>query len=204
MARKTAFVNDMILQTLKQHQQVVPSIVKTITKLDDKIKDILENDQINEHRKLQLYSQALQQYMNTRRNLKIDTETTPISTPLNPSGGEIEQVKNNDPYTEESIIETIPRTLRAKAKNLLKFIKVNNKINWNDSGVVTYNDEEMKNSNIIDLVNDVIRPRKSSQPNNWREFANALHQLNIPKDLIGNPKRKDISPVSSNIKWKQI
>ena len=53
MARKTAFVNEMILQSLKQNQQVVSPILKTMTKLDDKIKEVLDDNSLNEHSKVQ-------------------------------------------------------------------------------------------------------------------------------------------------------
>ena len=42
-------------------------------------------------------------------------------------------------------------------------------------------------SNIIDLVNDVIRHRKGSEPTGWQAFAD----MNIPQDVIGNRERWD-------------
>ena len=199
MARKTAFVNDMILQSLKQNQQVVSPILKTITKLDDKIKEILEDNRLNEHSKVEKYSHVLQQYMNIRENLDTaDVKTPPVNFDSTVS------TRPTAPYGEESIIETVPRTFRSKAKHLLRFIKTNDDIKWNENGVVSYKDNVLQNSNIIDLVNDVIRPRKSSQPDNWQEFAHALHDINIPKDLIGNPKRKYVSPVKGSMQWVNI
>ena len=43
----------------------------------------------------------------------------------------------------------------------------------------------------MDLVNDMVRQRKSFQPHGWREFARALRQDNVPQDLIGNKERWD-------------
>ena len=39
MARKTAFVNDVILKTLNQHQQLVSPEVKKATSLDDEVSE---------------------------------------------------------------------------------------------------------------------------------------------------------------------
>ena len=46
-------------------------------------------------------------------------------------------------------------------------------------------------SNIIDLVNDVIRHRKGSEPTGWQAFAEGLRDMNIPQDVIGNRERWD-------------
>ena len=46
-------------------------------------------------------------------------------------------------------------------------------------------------SNIIDLVNDVIRHRKGSEPTGWQAFAEGLRDINIPQDVIGNRERWD-------------
>ena len=40
-------------------------------------------------------------------------------------------------------------------------------------------------SNIIDLVNDVIRHRNGSEPTGWQAFAEGLRDMNIPQDVIG-------------------
>ena len=201
MARKTAFVNEMILQSLKQNQQVVSPILKTVTKLDDKIKEVLDDNSLNEHSRVKKYSQVLQQYMNIRENLHT-TDVTP--THVNNAVDSTSSTRPTPLYAEESIIETVPRTFRTRAKHLLRFIKNNDEIQWNNNGVVSYKDNVLQNSNIIDLVNDVIRPRKTSQPNNWQEFARALHEINIPKDLIGNPKRIYTSPTKESTQWVNI
>ena len=44
---------------------------------------------------------------------------------------------------------------------------------------------------IIDLVNDVIRHRKGSEPTGWQAFAEGLRDMNIPQDVVGNRERWD-------------
>ena len=192
MAKKTAFVNEMLLQSLKQNQQITSPIIKTITKLDDRIKQILDDDNLDEQKKIQLYTQTLQQYRNVRQNLE-PAAASLLATPTSTSKESITNNESTKVYADKSIIETVPTTYRTRASNLLRFIKNDDKIKWNDNGIVTYNGRTLNNSNIIDLVNDVVRPRKRSQPNRWQEFAQALDELNVPKDLIGNPRRKTVS-----------
>ena len=44
-------------------------------------------------------------------------------------------------------------------------------------------------SNIIDLVNDVLRQRKGIEPTGLQPFAEGLRAMNIPQDFVGNKKR---------------
>ena len=39
-------------------------------------------------------------------------------------------------------------------------------------------------TNIIDLVNDVMQNRKYSSPFGWKVFADQLKKINVPQDLI--------------------
>ena len=47
MSRKVAFVNDMILKTLNQHQQTVLPDVKKAANLDDDISEVLKRRDVN-------------------------------------------------------------------------------------------------------------------------------------------------------------
>ena len=60
MARKTAFVNEIILKTLNQHPQTVPHAVQKAATLDDEVGDILNQKNVNDHNKAKLYSDVLQ------------------------------------------------------------------------------------------------------------------------------------------------
>ena len=44
-------------------------------------------------------------------------------------------------------------------------------------------------SNIIDLVNDVLRQRKDTEPRGWEHFAEVLRDMNVPQDFVGSKKR---------------
>ena len=44
-------------------------------------------------------------------------------------------------------------------------------------------------SNIIDLVNDVLKQRKDTEPRRWEPFAEVLRDMNVPQDFVGNKKR---------------
>ena len=47
---------------------------------------------------------------------------------------------------------------------------------------------QVTGNNIVDLVNDAMRKRKSFQPVGWKTFARGLNDVNAPVDLVSNPE----------------
>ena len=45
-------------------------------------------------------------------------------------------------------------------------------------------------SNVVDLVHDLLRKRKTSDPIGWQQFASQMHAANIPMELVGNVARR--------------
>ena len=43
------------------------------------------------------------------------------------------------------------------------------------------------NSNIVDLVNDIMQKRKGFNPEHSNTFAKALAKINVPRDYLKNP-----------------
>ena len=79
--------------------------------------------------------------------------------------------------------------MKRKADLLLGMIKSNNNLTWDEQGVVSYKGKRIHGSNIIDLINDAIRQRKGVEPRGWKTFSKALHESNIPQEVIGNSSR---------------
>ena len=84
-------------------------------------------------------------------------------------------------------MQVLPKTLRAKAKVLLERIKRDPNMDWNARGEFIYRGETRPGTNIIDLVSNAIRNRKTIHAHHWQEFARGLRQSNVPRDLVGNP-----------------
>jgi hypothetical protein len=55
-------------------------------------------------------------------------------------------------------LDSVPKRMRGKAELLLKKMKSNRDITWNEKGELKYKDKIVHGSNIVDLVNDVLRP----------------------------------------------
>jgi hypothetical protein len=60
-----------------------------------------------------------------------------------------------------------PNTMKAKAQLLLKKMKTNRDITWNEKGELKYKDKTVQGCNVVDLVNDVLRKRKYFNPQGW-------------------------------------
>ncbi len=169
----------MILQTLNQNQQTVSPVVKVVAKLDDEITNILSNKDLNDYDKAKVYAQTLQKYLSTRENID---ESKPAP--------EVTVVADSSNYNDSAIVNTVPKKYQQQARNLLHFIKTDKKITWAEDGAVSLDDVPLQDSNIVDLINDAVRLRKTFQPNGWRNFASMLRKINTPSNLIGNPLRR--------------
>lgn len=95
-------------------------------------------------------------------------------------------------YSPNNILSLIPKTYIKKGERLLYLLSTNHhKIRWDNDGTITVDNKEIPGSNIVDLVNDCLRPLKRSDPIGWEKFAKALKDIKIPQIYIGNKKRLD-------------
>lgn len=212
-AKKMLLVDPSIFEKIKQQS----SVDSPTSRLDTEMQNIL-NSHMEDRKKCILYLQILQRYLhfteegrqplelplvlNTNlpedvtddKNKDIDTSDA-VATET--SNGEEKQVKNiflnkKNTYTPRHILSLIPKTYTRKGELLLNLVALNtDKIEWDDVGTVIINKEKIAGSNILDLVNDCVRPLKNNDPIGWQQFATALKEIQIPITYIGNPKRSD-------------
>ena len=78
--------------------------------------------------------------------------------------------------------------IQNRAKLLIQKLKDHSDvISWNDNGQLVSEGSIVPNSNIVDLVNDVMRIRKGFNPEHSNTFAKALAKFNVPEDYVRNP-----------------
>ena len=91
---------------------------------------------------------------------------------------------------DKQIIDSVPKTMQNRAKLLIQKLKDHSDvISWNDNGQLVLEGSIVPNSNIVDLVNDVMRKRKGFNPEHSNTFAKALAKINVPEDYLKNPDR---------------
>ena len=94
--------------------------------------------------------------------------------------------------TDKQIIHSVPKTMQNHAKLLIQKLKDHSDvISWNDNGQLVLDGSAIPNSNILDLVNYVMRKRKGFNPEHSSTFAKALTKINVPEDYVRNPDRID-------------
>ena len=86
---------------------------------------------------------------------------------------------------------------------MLRFLRQNGRLHWKDDGRLSYQDQEITDSNIADLISDQMRSRKTFNPRGWLQFTETLKEMNVPNDLIDNPRRLNITTGSTVVKKRK-
>ena len=143
---------------------------KHVTQFDHDMKSVLDSKEPDDV-KAKLYTQALNKF----KALSQPPPTLNIGSYA-------------DVVTDEEILDSVPTTLRHKARRLLRFVRETTALNWNDRGELIYKQMVVPNSNIIELVNDLLRQRSSDRAIGWKQFASGLAASNvkISRDLVTN------------------
>ena len=81
---------------------------------------------------------------------------------------------------------TLPKTLQEKGSQLVSRLETTK---WNDRGELLHEGVAIPGSNIVDLIHDLLRNRKTADPIGWQQFASQMHAANIPMELVGNVAR---------------
>uniref|UniRef100_A0A6V7JJ81 Uncharacterized protein n=1 Tax=Bracon brevicornis TaxID=1563983 RepID=A0A6V7JJ81_9HYME len=111
-----------------------------------------------------------------------DVETT--------ASGEVER-SNIRGYAEELIINGLPKMFKGRGSGLLKFMKNTDstkRLTWNSQEEVILDGKKIDGSNIVDLVNDGVRFRKTFNPEGRVNFTRYLKSIKAPRDFAGNRK----------------
>ena len=88
----------------------------------------------------------------------------------------------------QRIMDSVPTTMKKKARLLMSMLQDHTNLSWDEDGTVKMYGQPIPGSNIIDLVNDVLRQRKGIEPTGWQPFAEGLKAMNVPQDFVGNKK----------------
>ena len=158
----------------------VNPILRSIVTLDDDMRTVLDSRDLSDEEKVRQYNQILQCYLEYHDHLKTPSPRKEANT-----------------VKDDEIIRTVPVKFRGKAENLLKCIEREPTMHWNERREFVHNGQVIKGSNIVDLVNDVVRQRKDFHPHGWQEFARALRKGNVPQDgiwCIGNLPHRMLIP----------
>ncbi len=159
--------------------------VSSTAHLQRDLSSVLANDELSEAEKSQLYGETLHKFKTAHQKALKET-TLSLATPSAAAGSQNQLAKIN-----QHILSSVPATMKRKAELLLSMLKDHPTMSWDEQGTVKLYGQPIPGSNIIDLVNDVLRNRKGIEPTGWQSFAEGLRELNIPQDVVGNRDRWD-------------
>lgn len=152
--------------------------ISTTASLQRDLSSVMSKDDISEAEKSQLFGQTLHKFQTAHRKALNETKLSlpPLST-------------ESEMKINQRVLDSVPTTMRKKARLLLSMLQDNPNMSWNEDGTVRLYGKPVSGSNIIDLVNDVLRQRKGIDPRGWQPFAEGLRDANVPQDFVGNKKR---------------
>ena len=162
--------------------------------------DWLEQDDVPEDTKAAMYAQQLQR-VNQLKNQVFRPEPSPVQMITHKEQTMTSESDSATPSqqlnaTDKQIIDSVPKTMQNRAKLLIQKLKDHSDvISWNDNGQLVLEGSIVRNSNIVDLVNDVMRKRRGFNPEHSNTFVKVLTKINVPEDYLRNPDRID------SIRW---
>ena len=199
--RRVYLTQQEMLKFMKEKRQDSLSLnLRKYYEARQEMNDWLEKDDVPEDTKAPMYSQQLQRVKQLKSQgfrpepypVQLITQTKRTMTSESDSASPSQQLNETDKH----IIDSVPKTMQNRAKLLVAKLKDHSDvISWNDNGQLVLEGSIIPNSNIVDLVNDVMRKRKVFNPEHSNTFAKALAKINVPEDYLRNPDRID------SIRW---
>ena len=169
---------------------------KKVQALDDEMMTILDRKDIDDRTKVTLYNQVLQRYKavsdkHVKEPVRVVllNESMLAAAPSGVGPGPVVEGTVGAPSSgiEADVVDTVPKTTQVKARRLMEHFKRD--IAWTACGELIHEGVPVVGSNVVDLVNDLLR-KKKTDPIRWQPFARQLRTINLPMELVGNASRR--------------
>ena len=166
-------------------QSPFPSpLTKKLSQLDEEMKAILDNNELSEASKALLYSNTLNKYLDVKRQME-----APRRIPIVDETQQPQLNPQSAPMGTDPITDYIPSQFRNRAKNLLSHLRDHSEASWNERNELVIDDKPVVGSNMVDLIDDVVRVKRGHSPAGATAFRRVLLESNVPLSLIGNKTR---------------
>ena len=153
--------------------------------------DCLEKDDVPEDTKAAMYAQQLQR-VNQLKNQVVRPEPSPVQMITRTEQTMTSDISQQLSATGKQIIDSVPKTMQNGPKLLIQKLKDHSDvISSNNNGQLVLDGCTIPNSNIVDLVNDVMRKRKGFIPEHSSTISKVLTKINVPEDCVRSPDQID-------------
>ena len=117
--------------------------VSATASLQRDLSSVWANEDLSKGEISQLYGQTLHQFQTAHRKA---SETNKLQLP--------ESISSK---INQRIMESVPTTMKKKTRLLMSMLQEHSNLSWDEDGTVKMYGQPIPGSNIIDLVNDVLR-----------------------------------------------
>ena len=152
---------------------------------------MVRKDDVPEDTKVTMYAQQLQR-VNQLKNQVVRPEPSPVQMITHTEQAMTSESDTSEQLsaTDKQIVDSVPKIMQNRTKLLIQKLKDHSEIiSWKNNGQLVLDGSTIPNSNIVDLVNDIMRKRKGFNPEHSSAFAKALTKINVPEDYVRNPDR---------------
>lgn len=164
-----------------QEYKIVNPRLNAMARLNQSIDGrLLEDPSRSEDERAKSYAQALEDFL-TFKNQYVRETTQPVEYKLHDT-----QTALKKGISSVELGKTVPKHLRTKAERLADLLRESGKIAWDEQNRLIVDGKPVEGTNIIDLINDALRRRKTFVPPGRRTFADQLRHINAPRELVGN------------------
>ena len=194
MAKQLALIDpDLLVQLLNEgttrtnsnsHEPRPPPDPRLVqmADLNEKISNALTDEKDSE---LQLTK--LKSYLSRYNTHHDKYKNTAMGPPLKVALPQPEEGKEQTTELDDDIVQSLPKTVREKGRQLIKYIKKSGALNWDKKGTIYVDDQALGGANIYDVVHGLVRNRKKWHvPANFDQIWTKLRNANIPAELISN------------------
>ena len=188
MAAKLSLIDtELLLRLLEKNANRPPPlpmppahpILREMNAIDGRMQGTLDDPGLSDLSKSQKINSLLSKHDNFTRQFENQPPPT-VNVELRPDPD-----MQDDWYAK--IVQTVPVTVKQKARNLLDYIKSSKNIQWDRDGRIVIDNAPVPETNVLDLVHSVTRTRKSMPvPKGTPQFLKALDKINTPKELLPN------------------
>lgn len=187
MASRLALIDaELLLKLLEKKQPQIPPANPTLSEInhiDDQLEYTLKQ-KVTPNQPKQI-SDLLYKHNHHQDNYETPPSIAPTST--SPQQEHIPETDINIDIWFKKTIDHTPKSYQKTAKDLLTHIKNSGVLDWSPNGELIKNGIAIKNSNILDLVHSVVRPRKTAKaPYAAEQFLQGLSAINTPLEFLKN------------------
>lgn len=199
--KKFVVISEEEYERLKKRPKISNPMKRDFFESEKQMKDVLNESEIPNDEKIRLFTENFnnmkKQYDELIKPKQVRIATNQQKDPEKSIVKEEEEEESleNKPSLENSLIKSLSKSNQVTAELILNHLKNFPKIiKWNEFGELIYKDETIRESNLTDLISNVLSQKKSTAPPLLHEtiFLKALSETNAPETWIKNKSKKKI------------